>query len=77
MVADDGSPRSRRLPDQPYPLRLVRQEDRGFRAAAARNLGAAATTAPVLCFLDGDTVPEPGYLAAVLDAPGRRHGRGP
>jgi glycosyltransferase involved in cell wall biosynthesis len=68
VVADDGSPEPPRLPAQPYPLRLVRQEDDGFRAAAARNLGAAATTGRVLCFLDGDTVPEPGYLAAVLDA---------
>ncbi len=68
VVADDGSPTEPVLPAQPYRLRLVRQEDRGFRAAAARNLGAAATTGRVLCFLDGDTVPEPGYLEAVLAA---------
>ncbi len=67
VVADDGSPEPPVLPDQPYPVRLVRQDDHGFRAAAARNLGAAATTGRLLCFLDGDTVPEPGYLAAVRD----------
>ena len=66
VVVDDGSPAPPVLPDQPYALRLVRQDDRGFRAAAARNLGAYATTGPLLCFLDGDTVPEPGYLEAVL-----------
>ncbi|WP_340296064.1 glycosyltransferase family 2 protein, partial [Aquipuribacter hungaricus] len=66
VVADDGSPVAPVLPPQPYALRLVAQEDDGFRAAAARNLGAAAGTGRVLCFLDGDTVPEPGYLAAVL-----------
>lgn len=65
IVADDGSERAPRLPPH---VRLVRQEDRGFRAAAARNLGAAQATGEVLVFLDGDTVPEPGYVAAVLEA---------
>lgn len=68
VVADDGSPEPPALPETPYRLRLVRQEDDGFRLAAARNLGVTATTGEVLCFMDGDTVPEPGYLAAVLAA---------
>ena len=68
VVADDGSPRAPEPGVRPYPVRVVRQPDRGFRAAAARNLGAAATTAPLLCFLDGDTVPAPGYLERVLAA---------
>lgn len=68
VVADDGSPEPPEVPAQPYRLRLVRQEDDGFRLAAARNLGVAASTGEVVCFLDGDTVPEPGYLAAVLEA---------
>jgi hypothetical protein len=58
VVADDGS---RRLPDVPVPV--VTQEDRGFRAAAARNLGVRHTRAEVLVFLDADTVPEPEFLA--------------
>ncbi|GMA87924.1 hypothetical protein GCM10025868_31740 [Angustibacter aerolatus] len=73
MVADDGSPQPPDLGDRPYRVRLVRQADDGFRAAAARNLGAAASTAPLLLFVDGDTVPEPGYVAAMaaeLTAPG-------
>lgn len=63
IVADDGST----IPPEvasPLPVRVVRQEDRGFRAAAARNLGAAHARHPVLVFLDGDTVPAPGYLSA-------------
>ena len=63
IVADDGST----VPPEvtsPLPVRVVRQEDRGFRAAAARSLGAAHARHPVVVFLDGDTVPAPGYLSA-------------
>lgn len=63
IIADDGS----RLPPEPscvHPVKVVHQEDLGFRAAAARNLGAAHAKHSVLAFLDGDTVPEPGYLRA-------------
>lgn len=63
VVADDGSAVA---PTVPAGVRLVRQEDRGFRAAAARNLGAAATTGQVLVFLDADTVPEPGFVDALV-----------
>ncbi len=66
VIADDGSPTPPSVPDDaPLPMTVVRQEDLGFRAAAARNLGAAHATHPVLAFLDGDTVPQPGYLRAV------------
>jgi hypothetical protein len=67
VVADDGS---RRAPATPAGVRLVRQPDQGFRAAAARNLGAAATTADVLVFLDADTTPEPGFLRALVQRVG-------
>jgi len=47
----------------------VRQADHGFRAAAARNLGAAAAEGELLCFLDADTVPEPRYVQALSALP--------
>ncbi|MFB9375604.1 glycosyltransferase [Kineococcus gynurae] len=68
VVADDGSPTRPDPGPRPYPVRVVAQPDRGFRAAAARNLGAAATDAEFLVFLDADTVPEPGYVGALLAA---------
>ena len=66
IVVDDGSPEPPRVPAG---VRLLRQADEGFRAAAARNLGAAAATGDVLCFLDADTTPEPGYLARMARLP--------
>ncbi|WP_286149220.1 glycosyltransferase [Mycobacterium sp. IS-1496] len=69
IVADDGSARAPTLRRSPLDIRVARQEDLGFRAAAARNLGAAAADAAVLCFLDADTVPEPGYLRAATRLP--------
>ncbi|MFJ5000060.1 glycosyltransferase family 2 protein [Microbacterium sp. NPDC088619] len=66
VVTDDGSAGDVRVPDG---VILVRQEDRGFRLAAARNLGVRASSGEVLCFLDADTVPEPGYVRALTRLP--------
>lgn len=60
VVTDDGS---RRSPDVPDGVRLLRQPDAGFRAALARNRGLAEATGDVVVFLDADTAPEPDYLA--------------
>lgn len=79
VVADDGSPQPpdvgagpgvdvERGEDAVRSIRVVRQARDGFRAAAARNLGARHTHGRVLCFLDGDTVPEDGYVAALQRA---------
>ncbi|MBF5082529.1 glycosyltransferase [Quadrisphaera sp. INWT6] len=68
VVADDGSATRPEPGPRPYRVSVVAQADEGFRAGAARNLGAAATTGEVLCFLDADTVPEPGYVSAVVRA---------
>jgi len=68
-VADDGSPMPPVISSTSLRCTVVRQPDRGFRAAAARNLGAAATAGEILCFLDADTVPEPGYLREISRLP--------
>jgi len=66
VVADDGSPEPPIIPaGLSYDCAVVRQSDAGFRAAAARNLGAAAADGEFLIFLDGDTFPTAGYLATV------------
>lgn len=69
VVADDGSaaPPIVRC-DTALSCTVVRQSDLGFRAASARNLGAAAATGGVLVFLDSDTLPTAGYLAAMARA---------
>ncbi|MFJ2542455.1 glycosyltransferase family 2 protein [Microbacterium sp. NPDC087589] len=66
VVADDGSAGDVRVPDG---VILVRQEDRGFRLATVRNLGVRASSGDVLCFLDADTAPEPGYVRALTRLP--------
>jgi GT2 family glycosyltransferase len=66
IVVDDGSPEPPTVPDG---VRLLCQADDGFRVAAARNLGASAATGDVLCVLDADTAPEPGYLALMARLP--------
>ena len=66
IVADDGSPE---VPTVPDGVRLVRQDDAGFRLAAVRNLGAAAAVGDVLVFLDADTTPEPAYVRELTRLP--------
>jgi GT2 family glycosyltransferase len=70
VVADDGSPEPPRLDAAGgVRIRCVGQPDEGFRAGTARNLGARVADGEVLAFLDGDTVPEPGYLSALCRLP--------
>lgn len=74
VVADDGSSDStgevaRSVADR-LPTRYYRQEDRGFRAASARNGGARLASAPVLVFLDTGVVVGPDFARAHYDAHG-------
>ena len=70
IVADDGSPTAPTIRAAAgLSVEVVTQERRGFRAAAARNLGAARAHGDVLCFLDQDTWPEPDYIRALTRLP--------
>lgn len=72
VIADDGSPRPPELPSRyPFDLQVVRQPDAGFRASAARALGASVAEGEVLAFLDGDMIPDRDYLRRALDMPAR------
>ncbi|MDN5764727.1 MAG: glycosyltransferase [Humibacillus sp.] len=65
VIADDGSPQPPEPGGRPFRVRVVGQADLGFRAAAARNLGAQAAAGDVIVFLDQDCVPSPRYLERV------------
>lgn len=69
IVCDDGSEHPPDVSAASLRCSVLSQQDRGFRAAAARNLGARHTDAEVLCFLDADTVPEPHYVSAAVRLP--------
>jgi GT2 family glycosyltransferase len=65
VIADDGSspPLAPRSPAQ-LDVTITYQDDRGYRLAAARNLGASRARGDVVVFLDSDMLPEPGWLTA-------------
>ena len=79
LIADDGSTDdTRRIVEQysrrsAFPVRHVWQEDRGFRAGAARNRALAQTAAEYVIFSDGDCVPPPFFVQRHLSLaqPGR------
>jgi glycosyltransferase involved in cell wall biosynthesis len=72
IVADDGSTEETRAAVEEYarhaPFRVqhVWQEDRGFRAAAARNRALARTQADYVIFSDGDCVPPAFFVSRHL-----------
>lgn len=69
LIADDGSRDDTRAlvertaRDAPVRIAHVWQEDKGFRAGAARNRAAAQAKGEYLVFLDGDCVPRPDFIA--------------
>lgn len=68
VVADDGSASLPEPGVHSYPVQVVTHPRAGFRAGTTRNLGARHTRGAVLCFLDADTVPGPGYVVAMAAA---------
>jgi GT2 family glycosyltransferase len=84
VVVDDGSsaPPPAAPTNLPLRVRHLRQDDLGCRPGAARNRGVAATRAPLLVFLDADTLPSPDTISRLARWPhtlpdalvvGRRH----
>lgn len=72
VVADDGSTDStshvvRQFAEiAPFPVHFTTSPHQGFRAAANRNRGVAASSAPYLLFLDGDCLIPPDHVAQHL-----------
>jgi glycosyltransferase involved in cell wall biosynthesis len=66
VIADDGSDPPLSDPQCPdgLDLQIVYQEDRGFGAPRARNLGARTAEGEIIVFADCDMVPEPGWVEA-------------
>lgn len=67
VVGDNASPCGLEAVEQAVKgrARIAVQPEKG--AGAARNAAVAASTAPLLAFVDSDCVPEPGWLAAGLE----------
>lgn len=69
IIADDGSGHNTAQAvaalqaRAPVPLRHVWQEDLGFRAARARNLGTLEARGDYIVFLDGDCVPQRNFIS--------------
>ncbi|MTV40573.1 glycosyltransferase family 2 protein [Duganella radicis] len=69
IIADDGSGHNTQqavaalAARSPVPLRHVWQEDLGFRAARARNLGTLDARGDYIVFLDGDCVPQRNFIS--------------
>ncbi len=68
IIADDGSTEETRMAVSgiqdacPFPLRHVRQEDRGFRLARIRNKAIRAAGGRYIVMLDGDCIPDSRFV---------------
>ena len=77
VVVDDGSTDSTQAMlsdvDWPIPVTVVRRSNGGL--AAARNTGLAQTTAPLVLFINDDTIAPPDLIHAHLSAHARQPNR--
>ena len=72
VITDDGSTQDTAdlighlARQMPFPVRHVWQEDKGFRAAAARNRAIAASSGDYVIFVDGECIPFPDFITTHL-----------
>lgn len=75
VVCDDGSPDDTREVAEAFrdrlPLVYAWQEDRGFRAGQARNMGIEHAVGEVVIFVDDDVLVRPDFVQAHVDAHAR------
>ncbi len=70
LIADDGSNEATRilieknLDRYPFKIHHIWQEDRGFRAGAARNRAASRSQSDYFIFIDGDCIAHPHFIQA-------------
>jgi N-acetylglucosaminyl-diphospho-decaprenol L-rhamnosyltransferase len=77
VVVDNGSrDGTARVVREAAPSAYVLEQERNLGFAAGCNLGAAATVAPLLLFLNPDAMPAPGFLEALRRAAVERPGWG-
>lgn len=70
VVVDNNSPTPLDEVKAAFPMvRFLSEPEKG--AAAARNLGIAQTTAPLLLFIDADCVPAPDWVRVARDCAGK------
>lgn len=65
IVVDDGSTDSTAERAREYPVRLIRQSNRG--SAGARNAGADISQGEILIFLDGDCIVEKNFVTRMVE----------
>ncbi|CAN5653979.1 hypothetical protein BH09MYX1_BH09MYX1_55270 [soil metagenome] len=72
VVCDDGSPDDTRAVANAFegklPLVYRHQEDRGFRAGQARNMGISEARGDIIMFVDDDVLVAPDFVAAHIAA---------
>lgn len=65
IVVDDGSTDGTAERARKYPVRLIRQSNRGI--AGARNAGADVSQSEILIFLDGDCTVEKNFITRMVE----------